>query len=96
LEAVEIHLRHKDEIAVVVLDFGIPGLTGWEAFQRMKQVNPSLKAILATGFVSPEIASATTRGELSAVIMKPYQISEILNVISSACIMAPESGGGLN
>ena len=96
LEAVEIHLRHKDEIAVVVLDFGIPGLTGWEAFQRMKQVNPSLKAILATGFVSPEIASATTRGELSAVIMKPYQISEILNVISSACIMAPESLGGLN
>jgi PAS domain S-box-containing protein len=84
LEAVEIHLRHKDEISVVVLDFGIPGLTGWEAFQRMKQVNPNLKAILATGYVSPEIATATTRRELSAVIMKPYQINEILDVISSA------------
>jgi signal transduction histidine kinase/ActR/RegA family two-component response regulator len=96
LEAVEIHLRHKDEIVVAVLDLGIPGLTGWEAFQRMKQVSPSLKAILATGFVSPEIASATTHGELSAVIMKPYQLNEILDVISCASSAGTGPVGGMN
>jgi PAS domain S-box-containing protein len=83
-EAVDIHLRHKDEISVVVLDLGLPGLSGWEAFQKMKQTNPSLKAILATGYIAPEIASAATKGELSAVIMKPYQLNEILDVVSTA------------
>jgi len=88
LEAVDIHLRHKDEISIVVLDLGLPGLSGWEAFQRMKQANPNLKAILATGYIAPEIASAATKGELTAVIMKPYQLSEILKVVSSAALMA--------
>jgi len=88
LEAVDIHLRHKDEISIVVLDLGLPGLSGWEAFQRMKQANPNLKAILATGYIAPEIASAATKGELTAVIMKPYQLSEILKVVSSAALTA--------
>jgi PAS domain S-box-containing protein len=90
LEAVEIHLRYKDEISVVVLDLGLPGLTGWEAFQRMKQANPNLKGILATGYIAPEIASAATQGELSAVIMKPYQLSEILEVVSSTALHPQE------
>jgi two-component system cell cycle sensor histidine kinase/response regulator CckA len=84
LEAVDIHLRHKEEISIVVLDLGLPGLSGWEAFQRMKQANPNLKALLATGYIAPEIASAATKGELTAVIMKPYQLSEILAVVSAA------------
>src|SRR5438128_3830662 len=46
--------------SIVVLDLGLPGLSGWEAFQRMKQANPNLKAILATGYIAPEIASAAT------------------------------------
>jgi CheY-like chemotaxis protein len=90
LEAVEIHLRYKDEISVVVLDLGLPGLTGWEAFQRMKQANPNLKGILATGYIAPEIASAATQGELSAVIMKPYQLNEILEIVSSAALRPQE------
>ena len=90
LEAVEIHLRYKDEISVVVLDLGLPGLTGWEAFQRMKQASPNLKGILATGYIAPEIALAATQGELSAVIMKPYQLSEILEAVSSTAVQPQE------
>jgi len=35
-EAVEVHRRFKDEIAVVILDLGLAKLNGWEAFQMMK------------------------------------------------------------
>jgi PAS domain S-box-containing protein len=91
LEAVEIHHQYKDEISVVVLDLGLPGLTGWEAFQRMRQANPNLKGVLATGYIAPEIASAAAQGELSAVIMKPYQLSEILEVVSSVALQLQDS-----
>ena len=80
-EAVEIHRRHKDEIAVVVLDLGLPKLNGWNAFQKMKEIAPTLKAILATGYISPEIESAMAGGEFSAVISKPYRSEDILKAV---------------
>ena len=36
-QAVELYSRHKQEIAAVVLDIGLPKLNGWEVFLRMKK-----------------------------------------------------------
>lgn len=83
-EAVEVHLRHKDEIAVVILDLGLAKLNGWEAFQMMKKLNPKLKGILASGYLSPEVESQLAKGALSGVIPKPYVPREILAKIEGA------------
>jgi PAS domain S-box-containing protein len=83
-EAVDIHRRHKDEIAAVVLDFGLPKLNGWEAFRKMKEIDPALKAIFATGFMASQLETELAKQELSGVIMKPYQLDEVLEKISSA------------
>jgi CheY-like chemotaxis protein len=37
VEAVELYLRRKNEIALVVLDIRMPKLNGWDAFQQMKK-----------------------------------------------------------
>jgi two-component system cell cycle sensor histidine kinase/response regulator CckA len=74
-EAVEVHRRHKDEIAVAILDLGLAKLNGWEAFQMMKKLNPRIKGILASGYLSPEVESQLAEGALSAVVPKPYQPS---------------------
>src|SRR5205807_300637 len=37
IEAVEIFNRHKDEIALAVMDLGLPKLNGWQAFQQMRE-----------------------------------------------------------
>lgn len=83
-EAVEVHRRFKDEIAVVILDLGLAELNGWEAFQMMKQLNPQLKGILASGYLSPEVDSQVARGALSGFVKKPYQPGELLAKIESA------------
>jgi PAS domain S-box-containing protein len=82
VEAVETFLQHKDEISVVVLDLGLPKLNGWEAFRKMKQADPSLKPILASGYMSHEIESAMSEGELAALVAKPYRPKQILETIS--------------
>ncbi|MGH7784603.1 MAG: response regulator, partial [Candidatus Binatia bacterium] len=81
VEAVETFLKHKDEIAAVVLDVGLPKMNGWDAFQKMKTVDPTVKPILASGYISPEIESAMGKGELSAVLMKPYDLKDIMEAI---------------
>ena len=83
-EAVDLYLRHRDEIALVVLDLGLPKLNGWEAFQRMRECQPALKAIFATGLLSTEIEAEMARGKIGGVIMKPYQLDEVLQKIAHA------------
>ncbi|MGH7848537.1 MAG: hybrid sensor histidine kinase/response regulator [Candidatus Binatia bacterium] len=81
-EAVDLHLRHKDEIAAVVLDLRLPKLNGWEAFQIMKKTQPNLNALFATGLPSPEVEAELAKEEMGGLIMKPYQLHEVLEKIS--------------
>ena len=83
-DAVEIFLSHKDEIAAVILDLGLPKMNGWDVLKQMKIADPTVRPILASGYVSPEVESALGSGELSAVIMKPYKLEEIKNAIIAA------------
>ena len=91
IEAVETFLRHKDEISVVVLDLGLPKLNGWEALQKMRKADPTLKPILASGYISHEMESAMAEGKLSALLMKPYRPNEILEKVSLAALKTVKS-----
>ena len=84
IEAVEIHGQHSNEIAVAVLDLQLPKLNGWEAFQKMKLLQPNLQAIFATGFVSAEIEAEIAHAQRGKIIMKPYDLTEVLENVSAA------------
>jgi PAS domain S-box-containing protein len=91
-EAVEIYLRHKDEIALVILDLGLPRVNGWEAYKLMKEVEPTIKAIFATGFMSPEIEAEMKKEEMTAVITKPYELRQALAQI---CTVLQKPAGSI-
>jgi PAS domain S-box-containing protein len=84
VEAVETFRRYKDQIAVVVLDLGLPKLNGWDVLKQMKIADPTIKPILASGYVSAEVESALDSGDLSAVIFKPYKLEEIKSAVAAA------------
>lgn len=81
VEAVEVHDRNRDEITLAVLDSRLGNLSGWEAFQRMRKINPKLKGILASGYVSAEAESRVASGELTGVLQKPYFGEDILTMV---------------
>jgi len=89
-EAVEMFLQKRNEIALVILDIGLPKLDGWEVFRKIKDIDPSVKVIIATGFLGLQIESQLALGEVSAVIMKPYGRDEILQSISGT-LRSPET-----
>ena len=82
-EAVQTYVQHRKEIDLVVMDLGLPKLNGWEAYKMMKEAEPNVRAIFATGFISPEIEAHLETGELSAVITKPYSPSEMRKKIAT-------------
>jgi len=93
-EAVELYSRHKHEIAAVVLDIGLPKLNGWEVFLRMKKEAAEVKVLFATGYISPEIEAGIASGKLSGLIMKPYQLDDVLAKIALAIRSPPPIVGG--
>src|SRR5918995_2217670 len=89
VEAVELHRRHKNEIALVVLDIRLPKLNGWDAFREMKKQDPQLKTIVATAYVSPEVRSGMASGELHGLFIKPYPVDVFRARVSGSFVPIP-------
>jgi PAS domain S-box-containing protein len=88
-EAVELFLKNKDAIDLAVLDVRLPKLNGWEAFQRMREARPEIKAVFATGLLSPEIEAEIAKGKLGGVILKPYKLEVVLQKIAEVLRQTP-------
>ncbi len=84
IEAVELHQRHKKEIAAVILDLGLPRLNGWEAFLKMKQEQPEVKTIFTSGYIKADMRSEMISNGVLAIIHKPYLPEELLAKIGAA------------
>jgi len=83
-DAVEIHSRHKDEIAVVIMDMALPKLSGRDAFLTMKKTRPDMKTIFATGYITPEERLKLIGQGAVEILEKPYLPEELLHEIRTA------------
>ncbi|MGH7770113.1 MAG: response regulator, partial [Candidatus Binatia bacterium] len=68
---------------VVVLDMGLPKLSGWEVFQKLKEINPDLKAIVTSGYVDPALKDKMLQEGVKDIISKPFPPVEMVRMIRS-------------
>jgi two-component system, NtrC family, response regulator HydG len=82
LQAVE--MARKTEYRVIFMDIKMPGISGVEAFVRIKQFSPKATVIMMTAFaMEDEIKRAIQEGAY-AVLYKPLDIEKILRVVSES------------
>ena len=84
MEAVELFEAHRDDIGLVVCDLGLPRLGGREAFLKMKESRPGVRAIVASGYLEPTIRSEMLKAGVLDTIQKPYDFNDLLTKIRSA------------
>lgn len=80
-EAVEIFKKHFKSIALVLTDMGLPKLLGTDVFVMLKEINPDVKVIFASGFMSLETKSELLREGAKGFILKPYNLNEVLQIV---------------
>jgi nitrogen-specific signal transduction histidine kinase/ActR/RegA family two-component response regulator len=80
-EAVEIYRDRHDDIALVITDLGLPKLNGWDAFLRMKEINPNVRTIISTGYMDPKMKEEKTEPGIVDFIQKPYRPATILRSV---------------
>jgi len=88
VEAVALFESHSDEIGLVVCDLGLPRLGGREAFLKMKESRPGVRAIVASGYLEPAIRSEMLKAGVIDTIQKPYDFNDLLAKIRS--IIGPQ------
>jgi PAS domain S-box-containing protein len=79
--AIEIFRRHKHDIDAVLLDIGLPRVSGWEVFLQMKREEPNLRAVIASGYLEPDLQNNMQSAGISHVINKPYVPDDVLKVL---------------
>ncbi len=82
-EGVEQYQQHYKEIQVVLSDFGLPVLNGYEVFKRMKNINPDVIFIIASGFIEPEVHSEMLIAGVKDIIKKPFSLEQMLQSIKN-------------
>ena len=80
-EAVEIYKKQYKEIALVLSDMGLPKLGGIDVYAILKEINPGIKIIFASGFMPLETRSGLLKEGVKGFIQKPYGMSEVLQMV---------------
>lgn len=79
------YLKEDSSVDLVLLDYSMPILSGSEAFELIAKQHPQMPVIMCSGFVHEISNFQSDSGEEPfAVISKPFQLSELMNVIDSA------------
>lgn len=77
-------LLAEQPIDVVTLDLKMPGMSGIEVMERIKSRDPDIEVVIVTGYSSLETAIRGLRFRAFDYISKPFDVSEISDIVKRA------------
>lgn len=85
-EAIELYRRAiKDNkpFDVVILDLTVPGgLGGKETMEQLMEIDPDIKALVASGYATDPVMAEYRKFGFCGVIRKPFKINELSEILS--------------
>jgi PAS domain S-box-containing protein len=76
-EALEAYRTRGPEIALVILDMTMPGMSGQELFDALRTQNPTVRVLLCSGYAQEGTAQDVLRRGALGFLQKPYLITEL-------------------
>ncbi|MBM4169551.1 MAG: PAS domain S-box protein [Ignavibacteria bacterium] len=80
-EGIEMYRSRREEIHLVLSDLDLPRLSGFEVVKQLKEINPSVRIVLASGFVAPDAKNALLRAGIAEFVHKPFAVNELLKIV---------------
>jgi CheY-like chemotaxis protein len=69
---------------LVIADKNLPGLDGLEVLRQARTRNPNLRAVVITGFPTPESKQQAKTLGIHAFVTKPFGILDFLEICDAA------------
>lgn len=74
----------SNKVTLVLLDYKMPGMSGLEALERIREMQPDLPVIFMTGHSSIPTATEALRKGAVAYVTKPFHLADLKDTIRKA------------
>jgi CheY-like chemotaxis protein len=88
-DAIELYGKHRDNIAVVLLDVRMPGLDGLQTIDALRKINPKVQVCLMAGDTGAYEPEELRRRGATYVLAKPFGLDQLSNVLRPLVYGAP-------
>jgi two-component system response regulator (stage 0 sporulation protein F) len=76
-----VDLLRKEPFDLMVLDYKMPGMSGFEVFQQARALHPNMAVVLVTGHGTPDIIEEAHRMGFNAILLKPFTSDELRGTV---------------
>jgi CheY-like chemotaxis protein len=80
--AVEVFIKNRERIDVLLMDLVMPRMSGLEAYEQIQRLRPNLPLVIMTGYSSDSVHCFESFDGL--VLQKPYNIESLGGIIREA------------
>ena len=81
-EGLKIFKERMSEIDLVILDIEMPGISGERVFQLLRELNPDIKILIASGYSQEYLEANVFKGKIDYFIAKPFKFQQLLYQLS--------------
>jgi PAS domain S-box-containing protein len=86
-EALEIYREKGEQLDLVIMDLGMPGMGGHKALKAIMELNPRAKVVIASGYLANGQVKASLESGAAGYVAKPFRRSDLLATVRSVLDM---------
>lgn len=81
-QAMDLYVRQQNSIELAIVDYDLPDISGLELCDQLRDMNPDLKLIGISGFISPFNNEDTlVHSSLDGILMKPFMSEQLYETV---------------
>ncbi|RIL11894.1 MAG: hypothetical protein DCC75_01465 [Proteobacteria bacterium] len=84
IEAIEYFRENHDTIDLVILDLVMPRMGAQACFKEIRRIKPSVRAVLATGYVNNNSVQQIMDDGIQHFMQKPYGLAHLSQIVCKA------------
>jgi CheY-like chemotaxis protein len=82
--AIELVRSDPERFCLVLLDLRMPGLSGEQTFDALREISPKLRVMIWSGYGADQDVAAMLRRGAVGFVQKPYRVAELSHSIAEA------------
>ncbi len=83
-QALSIYESLGEEIAMVISDLGLPGMSGRDLFLRIRAIRPDAPVVIGSGYLDPGTRAELIGLGVNGLLQKPYLPDDVARAIREA------------
>jgi two-component system response regulator (stage 0 sporulation protein F) len=76
-----VELLRREPFDLLIVDYKMPGMSGFQVLAEARTLYPDLRSILVTGHGTPEIMKEADTMGFDAILLKPFTSNELRGTV---------------